>query len=58
MGKVKDLITLLRACDPEAEIRFAEYKDGKTLRWYLGRCCNVEHQEEIKNETPDVESVS
>ena len=48
MGKVKDLIKLLQDCDPESEIRFAEYCEGRLQLWYLVRCCNTEHQNKKK----------
>ena len=46
--KVKQLIELLKNCDPDADIRFAEYRDGQILLWYLDRCCNYEFQEKVK----------
>ena len=49
---VKQLIKQLEQLDPKAECIFAEYTEphGKTetLLWYLGICCNWEHQQKVK----------
>ncbi len=46
--QVEDLINELTKCDPKAEVRFAEYECGQTRRWFIRRCCNIEHQDSIK----------
>jgi len=48
--KVKELIKQLEQLNPNAECVFAEYtEESKTRLWYLGFCCNHEHQEEKKS---------
>ena len=44
---VKQLIEQLSKLNSDAECVFAEYtKESKTQLWYLGFCCNTEHQAE------------
>lgn len=46
---VEQLIEQLKQLDPKALCVFAEYtSQHKTLLWYLGLCCNAEHQEKQK----------
>ncbi len=46
---VEQLIKQLRQHDPKATCIFAEYtQHGGTRLWYLGFCCNIEHQKREK----------
>lgn len=45
--KAGELKRMLESVDDDTECIFAEYEDGRTLLWYLGQCCNFEHQKKV-----------